>query len=153
MWLFSSKGLYHSCSSTLARFLYVLEEELSQTCPAWAFVPNARAEFVSIFEIGYRRSVERKLFSRKSGLTTSARNQALPSPECGSMLAGGCLLEWQPAQFSAKMILPRVITASSLVISSLPPGASLRWNGCSLRKKAAISPRRSSVARQKTEFF
>src|SRR4029077_11636016 len=45
----SSNGLKNSSSSTGDSSLYVSEEKLSQTWPAFAFVANARAELVSIF--------------------------------------------------------------------------------------------------------
>src|SRR6266508_3896539 len=101
--------------------------------------------------IGTRRSVDRKLLSRKSGLKTSARIHRKYSAEFSMIWPdvhgwpsmhklGGCLLEWQRAQFSAKTVLPCVSFCSSVVRWDCPLGASLRRSGRAvLRKNNAMS--------------
>src|SRR3954452_23951243 len=95
-------------AATFGRVLYVCEEKLSQIWPPIAFVPAARVAFVPMTFTGLRRSSPRKLCEKKFGsVCTCCRNHCFAWGDFGSTFSGGWLLEWQPAQFSAKTILPR----------------------------------------------
>src|SRR5829696_8680920 len=102
--------------------------------PGVALSCNEREALVFSRVTGYRASVERKLFSKKSGFTTSCLAQSknfgerAHSSKCSgepAMESDGRLLEWQAMQFSAKTILPRSSKAGSAVRNCAPPGASL----------------------------
>src|SRR5262249_26633597 len=107
----------------------VSDEKLSHTWSRMAFDATARVALVLTSVTGTRISAERKLPSKKSGFTTSASNHLTPSGELGWIGGGGCLLEWQRAQFWAKTSLPRWSTCSSVVRYFFPPGASVSFKG------------------------
>src|SRR5437870_1967595 len=109
--------------------------------PPMALVASGLQALVCSKVTGMRRSVDRKLLVRKSSartiafilyLKSSVLDQAQYLPQSDSSTsagAGGILLEWQRAQFSAKTTLPRVSFSASSVRYALPPGASLRRSG------------------------
>src|SRR5258708_36390709 len=94
-----------------------------------AFEATARVALVLTYVTGTRTSALRKLVSRKSGFITSCSNQARPSGVWGLTPAGGCLLEWQRAQFCAKTSFPRLRVFSSALRYFALPGALASLSG------------------------
>src|SRR5688572_277427 len=117
--------------------------------PRVALLPSDRAMLVPMRMIEYRLSSDRKLSDRKSGASTAVRNHGTGS----AVPAGGRLLEWHCAQFSAKARRPVLSVSADAERYWAPPGASFSKSGfISFRKLSAFAIR-ASVRRQSSQFL
>ena len=114
-----------------------------------ALLATARAILVPSTITLFRLSSERKLSVRKSSRSTAVLNHSVAL----AVPAGGCLLEWQPAQLSANARRPALSVSGDAVRNAAPPVAFLSNSGFIVFRKASALAIRASVLRQSRQFL